>query len=149
MNIKLLDIKELKDSLASSAIEFTDDQIFLAGNDQREIIILDKSWKIKETVSLSPEMADMQEEESLETVEQDQDETFTQVQPQAAELASYEIVAQVQPGKYEASAIIVQEEIPFLLQLGDGSDDSQNKAYLFNLLTRTQETLDLTVFYKR
>jgi hypothetical protein len=149
MNIKLLDIKELKDSLASSAIEFADDQIYLVRNDQGEITILDKNWKIKETFSISADSSEMQEEETLETVEQEQDESLMQAQPQAAELASYEIVAQVQPGKYEASAIIVQEEIPYLLQLGNGSDDALNKGFLFNLLTRTQEPLDLTVFYKR
>jgi hypothetical protein len=39
--------------------------------------------------------------------------------------------------------------VPFLLQLGGGSEESLNKGLLFNLLTRTTEPLDLSVFYTR
>lgn len=54
MNLKLLDFKKLKDFPSGSGIEIYDDQLYLVGDDARYILIMNKNWKMLETVNLFP-----------------------------------------------------------------------------------------------
>lgn len=57
MKVKLLDFKELKNFPAGSAIEFYNEKIYLVGDEARELLILDKRWKQKESLPLFPRTA--------------------------------------------------------------------------------------------
>ena len=54
MNIKLLDFKELADFPSGSGIECYDDQVYLVGDDARNILVMNKRWKTRETINLFP-----------------------------------------------------------------------------------------------
>lgn len=52
MNIKLLDYKELKDFSPGPGIESFDDNLYLVGDNARNILVMKRSWKIRETINL-------------------------------------------------------------------------------------------------
>jgi hypothetical protein len=52
MKLTLTDFKELKNFPSGSAIEFHDNKVFLAGDDAKEVLVLDKSWKELERIPL-------------------------------------------------------------------------------------------------
>lgn len=54
MNLKLLDFKKLKDFPVGSGIEFYNDQLYLVGDDAKFILIMNKNWKMQETINLFP-----------------------------------------------------------------------------------------------
>lgn len=54
MNLKLLDFKKLKDFPSGSGIEIYNDQLYLVGDDAQYILIMNKNWKMQETVNLFP-----------------------------------------------------------------------------------------------
>jgi len=45
MKVKLLGIKELKDFPSGSAIEYFDEKVYLAGDDAKEVLVMNKRWK--------------------------------------------------------------------------------------------------------
>ena len=45
MKISLLDFKETSDYPSGSGIEFYDGQVYLAGDDAADILIMDKKWR--------------------------------------------------------------------------------------------------------
>ena len=53
MKIKILDFKELKSFPSGSGIECFGDNIYLAGDDSRDILVMDKKWKKLDTIPLS------------------------------------------------------------------------------------------------
>jgi hypothetical protein len=52
MNIKLLDDKQLKNFSPGPGIESFDDHLYLVGDDARYIQVMNRGWKIQETISL-------------------------------------------------------------------------------------------------
>lgn len=54
MNIKFLDFKQLKDFPSGSGIESFDNKIYIVGDDAKDIIVVNKNWKLKETIKLFP-----------------------------------------------------------------------------------------------
>ncbi len=54
MNIKLLDFKRLEHFPSGSGIEFYEDQMFLVGDDARDILVMNNNWKTRETINLFP-----------------------------------------------------------------------------------------------
>lgn len=52
MNIKLLDNKTLKDFPPGPGIESFEDHIYVVGDDARFILVMNRSWKILETINL-------------------------------------------------------------------------------------------------
>lgn len=54
MNIKFLDFKQLKDFPSGSGIEFFDDKIYVVGDDAKDLLVINKNWKLKETINLFP-----------------------------------------------------------------------------------------------
>jgi hypothetical protein len=52
MKLTLTDFKELKNFPSGSAIEFHDNKVFLAGDDAKEVLVMDKSWKELERIPL-------------------------------------------------------------------------------------------------
>lgn len=54
MNIKFLDFKQLKDFPSGSGIESFDNKIYVVGDDAKDILVMNKNWKLKETINLFP-----------------------------------------------------------------------------------------------
>lgn len=54
MNIKFLDFKQLKDFPSGSGIESFDNKIYIVGDDAKDILVVNKNWKLKETINLFP-----------------------------------------------------------------------------------------------
>ena len=54
MKIKLSDYKEVPSFPSGSGIEFYDNNVFLVGDDSREVLVLNKRWKEMERVPLLP-----------------------------------------------------------------------------------------------
>ena len=54
MNIKFLDFKQLKDFPSGSGIESFDNKIYVVGDDAKDILVINKDWKLKETINLFP-----------------------------------------------------------------------------------------------
>ena len=52
MNIKLLDDKQLKDFSPGAGIESFDDHLYVVGEDARYILVMNRSWKVQETINL-------------------------------------------------------------------------------------------------
>lgn len=52
MKLKLLDDTTLTNFPSGSGIEFFDDRLYLAGDDAKELLIMNKRWKEKERISL-------------------------------------------------------------------------------------------------
>jgi hypothetical protein len=52
MNIKLLDNKELKDFTPGAGIESFEDHLYIVGSDARYILVMNRSWKVQETINL-------------------------------------------------------------------------------------------------
>jgi len=52
MKLTLTDFKELKNFPSGSAIEFHDNKVFLAGDDAKEVLVMDKRWKELERIPL-------------------------------------------------------------------------------------------------
>ena len=52
MNIKLLDDKQLKDFTPGPGIEAFEDQLYLIGEDARYILLMNRGWKVQETINL-------------------------------------------------------------------------------------------------
>ena len=54
MDIKLLGYAQLKDLLPGSAIASFDEKIYLVASDGSSVTVLNKNWKFRETIPLSP-----------------------------------------------------------------------------------------------
>lgn len=52
MRIKLLDFKQLLDFPSGSGIEYYDNQIYLVGDDAKDILVMDNKWKMQEIINL-------------------------------------------------------------------------------------------------
>src|SRR3982750_3853220 len=52
MNIKLLDDKELKDFQPGPGIESFDGHLYVVGDDSRYILVMNRGWKVQETINL-------------------------------------------------------------------------------------------------
>jgi hypothetical protein len=52
MNIRLIDYKEIKDFPSGSALEFFNDRLYVAGDDARQLLVLNKRWKEIERIKL-------------------------------------------------------------------------------------------------
>jgi len=52
MKLTLTDFKVLKNYPSGSAIEFHDNKVFLTGDDAKDVLVMDKSWKELERISL-------------------------------------------------------------------------------------------------
>lgn len=52
MKLKLLDFKELKNFPSGSGIEYFNEKIYLASDDAKEILVMDKKWKKLDTIQL-------------------------------------------------------------------------------------------------
>lgn len=53
MKLKILDFKELKSFPSGSGIECYEEKIYLAGDDSRDVLVMDKKWKKLTTIPLS------------------------------------------------------------------------------------------------
>jgi hypothetical protein len=53
MKLQLLDHKELKDFPSGSGIEFVDNNIYIVGDDAAEVLVTNKRWKPRQTITLS------------------------------------------------------------------------------------------------
>ena len=95
MKISLLDFKETSDYPSGSGIEFYDGQVYLAGDDAADILIMDKKWREIERVKIF-------------------DTTETRI-PKSIK------------SDLEATTIVLQNDVPFLLVLGSGSVKPQRK----------------------
>src|SRR5687768_10336893 len=52
MNIRLIDYKEIKDFPSGSALEFFNDRLYVAGDDAKQLLVLNKRWKELERIPL-------------------------------------------------------------------------------------------------
>lgn len=117
MKISLLDFKETSDYPSGSGIEFYDGQVYLAGDDAADILIMDKKWREIERVKIF-------------------DTTETRI-PKSIK------------SDLEATTIVLQNDVPFLLVLGSGSRAQRNKAILLNLQSNQFTEHDISSFYQR
>jgi hypothetical protein len=58
MNIRLIDYKEIKDFPSGSALEFFNDRLYIAGDDAKQLLVLNKRWKELERIKLFEHPAD-------------------------------------------------------------------------------------------
>src|SRR5688500_4037785 len=58
MNIRLIDYKEIKDFPSGSALEFFNDRLYVAGDDAKQLLVLNKRWKELERIKLFEHPAD-------------------------------------------------------------------------------------------
>jgi len=52
MNIKLLDDKELKNFTPGAGIESFDDHVYVLSDDTKNMLVMNRSWKVQETINL-------------------------------------------------------------------------------------------------
>ena len=52
MNIRLIDYKEITDFPSGSALEFFNDRLYVAGDDAKQLLVLNKRWKELERINL-------------------------------------------------------------------------------------------------
>jgi hypothetical protein len=118
MKIKLLDFKENTDYPSGSGIEYYDGQVYLAGDDAADILIMDKKWRELGRIKVF--------------------ENFDDRMPKNVK------------SDLEATTIVFQNEVPYLLILGSGSrEQHRNKALLVNLESNNFTEYNIEAFYNR
>ena len=118
MKIRLLDFKENTEYPSGSGIEYFNGQVYLAGDDAADILVMDKKWRENQRIKIF--------------------ENFDDRMPKD------------QKSDLEATTIITQNEIPFLLILGSGSrEQHRNKAVLVNLESNNFTEHNIEAFYRR
>ena len=118
MKIRLLDFKENTEYPSGSGIEYYNGQVYLAGDDAADILVMDKKWNEIQRIKIF--------------------ENFDDRMPKD------------QKSDLEATTLVIQNEIPFMLILGSGSrEQHRNKAIMVNLESNNFAEYNIEAFNNR